>query len=167
MRIHLLFACALLSIGCAPGSVPAPPAAAPAATAGASTEEAAVVAVAETLFRAMQSRDTTALRRLFLPEARVIALRDGALQNRSVSEFSDLVAASRDELLERMWDARVEVHGDLAALWAPYDFHIGGRFSHCGHDAFHFARRDGRWLIAALTYTVQTGGCPPSPLGSP
>lgn len=58
-----------------------------------------------------------------------------------------------------MWDAEVEVSGDLATLWAPYDFHIGERFSHCGFDAFHFVRQDGAWRIAALTYTVQTSGC--------
>ena len=29
-----------------------------------------------------------------------------------------------------MWDPEVQVDGDIAALWAPYDFHIGGRFSH-------------------------------------
>lgn len=127
--------------------------------------EREVIAVAETLFSAMRTRDTTAIRSLFLPEVQIVSLREGASsgtapQRRSVSDFVSSIARPGDELRERMWDPRVEVSGDLATLWAPYDFHVGERFSHCGYDAFHLLRQDGIWRIAALTYTVQTTGCP-------
>jgi hypothetical protein len=62
-----------------------------------------------------------------------------------------------------MWDPRVELSGDLAALWAPYDFHLGERFSHCGHDAFHLRRTGEGWQIVALSYTIRRTGCAAPP----
>ena len=72
-----------------------------------------------------------------------------------------------EALLERMWNPAVRVHGGLADLWAPYDFHQGGRFSHCGVDSFSLVRGPNGWLVASITYTVEQTGCAPSPLGPP
>ena len=77
----------------------------------------------------------------------------------TVSEFVTSIARSQEDLLERMWNPKVEVQGDLASLWAPYDFHNGGRFSHCGTDALHLVRANGNWRVIGLSYTVQSAGC--------
>jgi hypothetical protein len=69
------------------------------------------------------------------------------------------VATSAVELRERLWEPQVHVDGAIATLWAPYDFHLGERFSHCGHDAFQLARGDRGWYVTGLTYTVRTAGC--------
>ena len=129
---------------------------------------AEVVGAAEALFAAMRARDTTALRGMFAPEVRIVSVRVegasvGQVQSRAVSDFITSIGRGGEELVERMWDPRVEVAGDFASLWAPYDFHIGRRFSHCGHDAFHFLRTRGRWTIVGLTYTVQPSPCAAPP----
>ena len=77
----------------------------------------------------------------------------------SVPRFLRAVATSEGEIRERMWSPEVRIDGGLAALWAPYDFRAGDRFSHCGHDAAHLVRRDGAWVITALSYTIQETGC--------
>lgn len=154
MRV-LAVASALLLAGCA---IVPPPAHAP------DDARREVIAVADALFAAMQSRDIAAIRGLFVPGTEIVSIRSGAPsaqpRRQTVSEFAASVAASREELRERMRGPRVEMDGDVAALWTAYDFHLDGRFSHCGHDAFHFVRLDGAWMIVALTYTVQTTGCP-------
>jgi hypothetical protein len=161
MRRLLLGILALSLAGCATASrVPGDTA----VGAGSPAAEAEVIAVAEALFSAMRTRDTTAIRALFVPEVQIVSLRAGRTssaepQGRSVSQFITSIARPGDELRERMWDPRVQMDGELATLWAPYDFHIGERFSHCGYDAFHLVRQGGEWRIAALTYTVQTTGC--------
>ncbi|HUE95025.1 MAG TPA: nuclear transport factor 2 family protein [Longimicrobiaceae bacterium] len=143
-----------------------------AAAAGVSpAERDAVVATAETLFAAMQARDTAAIRGLFVPDAPIVAITVGegaaaAPQHRTLAAFIASIARPGEPLLERMWDPRVEIDGDFASLWAPYDFHIGDRFSHCGTDAFHLVRRAGRWRIVGLSYTLQTAGCGPRGPGS-
>lgn len=156
-RIVLLLS--LLLAGCAaprPSTAPAP-----------HTEAAAVVQAANALFAAMASRDTAAIRAMFLPDARIVAVgrQDGATvaRGRTVGEFLPGIVGAPEPLRERMWSPEVRVDGDLATLWAPYDFHRGAQFSHCGVDAFQFARVEGRWRIAALGYTVQRDGCPPAP----
>lgn len=156
-RIHLLLL--LPFIGCAPATPSAAPAPDPAA--------AEVVAVANRLFAAMESRDTAEIRRLFLPQARIVSVgsQGGApvVRERSPDEFIPGIARAPEPLRERMWSPEVRIDGDLAMLWAPYDFHRGARFSHCGTDAFQMVRLGGAWRIAALSYTVQREGCPPAP----
>ena len=127
-----------------------------------SPEAVQIIDTAERLFVAMRTRDTLALRSLFHPGARITVVEgNGAnVSERGVNEFVQSVGAARDTLRERMWEPEVRVDGYLATLWAPYDFHYGARFSHCGYDAFQFVRAAGGWRITAISYTVQRDGCP-------
>jgi len=61
----------------------------------------------------------------------------------------------------------VQVRGNLAQVWTEYDFHLDGKFTHCGIDAFTLVRVNGDWKIAGTSYTVEPTGCKPSPLGPP
>ncbi|HEX6037378.1 nuclear transport factor 2 family protein [Longimicrobium sp.] len=156
-RIALLLLVSLA--GCTTARTAAAPAPSP--------EAAAVVAVADRLFDAMRTRDTVAIKRLFTPQARIVAVgrQNGVamMRERAVGEFLGSIATAPEALLERMWDAEVRIDGDLATLWAPYDFHRGAQFSHCGVDAFQLVRVEGAWRIVSLSYTLQPEGCPPAP----
>jgi hypothetical protein len=66
-----------------------------------------------------------------------------------------------------MWTPAVHVHGAIAVVWAPYDFHIDGKFSHCGVDTFSLVRTATGWQISGISYTVEPTGCAASPLGPP
>lgn len=154
----------LLLIVC--GCTAARPSAAPAPEG----ESAEVVAVAERLFAAMESRDTAAIRALFLPQAQIIAVEriEGSqrMRVRTIAEFLPGIVSAPETLVERMWDPEVRIEGGLATLWAPYDFHRGAQFSHCGTDAFQLVRTEGGWRIAILSYTIQRQGCAPRPEGN-
>ena len=67
---------------------------------------------------------------------------------------------------ERIWSPTILVDEQIAAVWAPYDFHVNGKFSHCGIDLFNLLFEDGRWKIANSSWTVIKNDCAPSPLGS-
>lgn len=56
---------------------------------------------------------------------------------------------------ERIGVPTVLQRGDLAQVWAPYLFTIDGKKSHCGIDNFTVIRRDGQWIVANLSYTVE------------
>jgi hypothetical protein len=118
-----------------------------------------VIAAGNALFTAMAGRDAKALQELLLPEAVILGVdsrqQPAQVNVRTVAAFIEAVSQSAQTLEERMWDPVVHIDGDLATLWAPYDFHYAGKFSHRGHDAFQFVRRDGRWQIAALSYTLR------------
>jgi hypothetical protein len=156
---RLAFPVLLALAGCAgprPSAAPAPKA-----------ESAAVIAVAERLFAAMEARDTAAIRALFLPQAQIVAVEqvDGnpRMRARGIAEFLPGIVSAPETLVERMWDPEVRIDGGLATLWAPYDFHRGAQFSHCGIDAFQLVRAADGWRIAALSYTIQREGCTPRP----
>ena len=130
-----------------------------------------VVAVVQRLFDAMAAHDTAAARSLLLPGTRFVSISNdtgpGIPRIQGDSAFLRMLATRTDRLLERMWSPVVQVQGRIATVWTPYDFHIGGRFSHCGIDAVTLLRTDAGWRIAGLLYTVQRTGCAPSPLGPP
>lgn len=49
--------------------------------------------------------------------------------------------------------------GDLAVLWAPYEFQLNGKTTHCGVDVFNLLKSDGRWKIAGASWTVEPDAC--------
>ena len=126
-----------------------------------STDAQAVIETAGRIFDAMAARDTTALAALLHPQAVLVAIGPaGQVRVEPGREWVRAVAGSTEVWRERIRDPRVEIDGPLATLWAPYDFHLGPAFSHCGTDALQFARQAGSWRLTVATYTVQTEGCP-------
>ncbi len=132
------------------------------------SEETAVVAVAQKLFDAMAAKDGEAARAVGTADARHVAIRaDGTFTVTSHDQFAGRLAASKGAWLERMWNPKVQVRGRIANVWAEYDFHRDGQFSHCGIDNFTMVKSAEGWKIAEIAYTVETVGCAPSPLGKP
>jgi hypothetical protein len=145
--------------------------AAPAAATAQASDSAAVIGAAETLLRAISTRDTALARTVFLPGAQIIAVsnpaRPGAPRQQADTTFYRTLPQGTDQLLERMWSPVVSLYGTVATVATPYDFHINGKFSHCGVDVFTLVRAGDKWKVSAITYTVQPAGCAPSPLGPP
>ena len=133
-----------------------------------SSEKKAVIATAERFFHALAAKDSAAARAVMMPEGRFFSVReDGSIRSQTHLEFFDRIASETSDFLERMWEPTVLVHGPIAVLWTPYDFHRNGQFSHCGIDAFSLIKTNDGWKIAGTVYTVEPTGCEPSPLGPP
>lgn len=145
------------------------------ATAQAGTDDAdraAVLATVDAFFRTMTARDVEGARAVLEPEGRFFSVRTAADGSRTVRSFTngsylDGLAEGTVVQVERIWDPQVRVHGDVANVWAPYDFHRDGAFSHCGVDSFDLVRTGVGWKITGGVYTVEPEGCEPSPLGPP
>lgn len=123
----------------------------------AAPDRAAVIAVAEELFAAMAAHDGARLRQVLLPQA-VFFVMDSSkpeepVRTSTAAAFIEAIEKTPALLLERAWDPQVQIDGNLATLWAPYDVHRDGKLSHCGYDAFHFVRLEGRWRMAVVSYT--------------
>ena len=131
-------------------------------------EEKAVVAAIQTVFDGMAAHDAAAIRTAMTEDARLTPIRaDRPVASISVDQFLHGIEGNQAKLLERMWDPKVMVSGRLAAVWAPYDFHSDGKFGHCGIDTFLLLKTDEGWKVFSLTWTQETEGCKPSPLGAP
>lgn len=55
---------------------------------------------------------------------------------------------------------QVRIDETLATVWTQYDFHLAGKFSHCGVDAFHLLKTATGWKIVSLADTSRMEGCP-------
>jgi hypothetical protein len=139
---------------------------APVAAQGA--EEKAISAAVDALFEGMKTKDTTAMRALFVPQARMVGVNPrGEVTANSIDGWISSIgrSASGTALIERTWAHEVRVDGNIAQAWMQYDFHIGERFSHCGVDAFDFVKIGDAWKIVQVMDTRRTTGCTPPPAG--
>lgn len=157
------------------GQAPVPPhdeaAAGAEGRAGLAADERAVLDAAQALLHVINARDGAAARDLMVADGalvRIVVTGDGEhAQTIPNAEFVRTIGQPGPALLERMWEPRVLIHGPVATVWARYDFHVDGAFSHCGLNAFSLVRWDGAWKVAGVVYSVEREDCPASPLGPP
>ena len=136
----------------------------------AKADTAAVIQAVQRLFDGMHRQDTSAIRSVLLPQAQLYGARsaaDSVVRPTAADQFVKAFGPGGPVMLERMWQPQVRIEGPVATVWAPYDFHHGSQFSHCGIDAFTLIQRPDGWKIAGIVFTVQPTGCKPSPLGAP
>jgi hypothetical protein len=132
-----------------------------------SSDQGPLLAVQQ-LFDAMRTHDGTAVRSLFVPGAMLFSIRqDGTPDTTPFGQFADHVGSGKGVWLERIWNPKVMEHDSVAAVWAEYDFHLNGNFSHCGIDSFSLIKTSAGWKITSVSDTRQKSGCTPSPLGPP
>jgi hypothetical protein len=131
-------------------------------------EEKAILAAIQTLFDGMAAHDAAMIKSAMTPEGRLIGVGgDRPARNVTRDEFAQSIAGNQARLLERIWDPKVLVRGRIAMVWAEYDFHTDGKFGHCGVDSFMMLKTGEGWKATAVSYTSETEGCVPSPLGPP
>lgn len=121
-------------------------------------EAAAVIAPITAIFAALEAGDKEALLRNVYPDGRVTAAGDGKVRQFSFTQFAERVSP-QNAFRERIWNPAVEIDGDIAMVWAPYDVHVAGKLSNCGFDHFDLVRESGSWKVMNITFSSRTTGC--------
>lgn len=130
--------------------------------------EAQVLAAAEAVLTAINTKDEALARSAVLPDARIVAVRPTGRRVSTGEEFVQQILDPGVAFLERMWDPQVRVSGSVATVWAPYDFYLDGAFSHCGVDTFQLVLEQGEWKVLSLVYNgLQPPECELHPEGPP
>lgn len=115
------------------------------------------------VFQHMRAKDTTAMKALMHPEARLVttSVRDGApvASVVPVERWIAGVGSSIRDLDERIHDTEVDVSGPLASVWTRYDLFVDGKISHCGVDHVLLVLTPEGWRIIHLSDTRTTEGC--------
>jgi Putative lumazine-binding len=128
-----------------------------AATPGASSAQIAndrdaVLQTVQTFFNTMTANDVEGAGKILMPLGRfhIMDMRKSTLEPRTFTgeEYLARMRKSKQTRRERIWDPEVRVHGLIASVWAPYDFWVDGKFSHCGVDLFDLIKTAERWKIA-------------------
>lgn len=128
------------------------------------TEEAGVMRPVTAMLAGLAARNAQAILAEVLPEGgATIALEraDGtrAVRHLSWADFAAGIKPGPERLEERLRDVAIDIDGDIAMMWAPYDFLIDGKIDHCGVDHIDLVRQDARWKIVNITWSERTTGC--------
>jgi hypothetical protein len=163
---------AVLAAGAATADSPAPAAAPPMASivsmaapaAKPTDEEAAVLATMDRYMRAITAKDLRGMTAMQMPDGMTYRLRAGAdgswtVAGRTNADWLDPAKADARTHRERYWSPTVLVRGAMAVVWAPYEFWLDGKTSHCGVDVFDFVKVDGVWRVANSMWTVEPEAC--------
>ena len=128
-------------------------------------ERDAVLAAMDRMMLAISANDPEAMAALQTPEGMTYraAVTDGSSMDivaRPNSYWIDPARRSEATYRERYWSPTVLIRGDIAVVWAPYEFWIDGETSHCGIDVFDFLKIDGEWRVSNSMWTVEPDACP-------
>ena len=131
----------------------------------ASPETEAVQQTVTAFFDGMRRGDSTALRRTLAPAAIFHGFggKPGqlpTLEIESINGFLKAVGTPHPTVWdERVTFERVLVDANLASVWAPYEFYLGSKFSHCGYDSFQLVKLADGWKIAHIIDTRRKEKC--------
>lgn len=135
------------------------------AQAQAAPDRDAILGVVQRLFDGMRTGDSAAVRSVFHPSVAFVGAleREGVASIRfeGVEDFIKAVGTPHDQVWdERVRNQVVQQDGTLASAWMDYSFYLGGKFSHCGVDAFLLAKDGADWKVVSLADTRRRQGCP-------
>lgn len=170
-RRHLVLLLFPLLAACQPQTSPAPSTAA-AASAGAvettEQERAAVLATLQSFMDALRTKDVAGMNQHVDSLTRLTLIRPAREGGTRVvvmtaAQFiSAVTQPGQPGVDEPIRNPVVHVSGDLATVWAEYQVRRDATVTHCGFDAFHLVRREGRWKLLNISDTYQTTGCGPA-----
>ena len=112
-----------------------------------------------TFFTAFHAKDTLALKQLCHPDIvmRTIAnTKEGnKLKDENFDDFLKSIATipSNLKIFEKLIDYKIEIDGNLAHVWTPYEFYVNDKLSHIGANAFTLYNDNGKWQIIHLIDT--------------
>ena len=129
-----------------------------------SDERTSVLAAMDRYVAAISAKDTRAMTQMQTPEGMTYRVRaaEGGLWDVVARPNSYWADPSKDDgraHRERYWSPTVLVRGGIAVVWAPYEFWLDGKTSHCGIDVFDFVKSNGEWRVANSMWTVEPGAC--------
>ena len=132
--------------------------------AAAQTPEDSVKTVVKALFDAMRLSDSSLISACFTRDGLLQSLDERSqpikVRTDSIGMFAHIISAlpvgAADE--RPSFDV-VRVNGNLAMVWAPYQFYYKGSFHHCGVDSFQLVRIGGVWKIQYIIDTEHRQGC--------
>lgn len=158
LRISLLLLTAAI-VAAIPGALRAQP----------TTDEKAVIAIADSALAAISRGDAVAFTNLMVPEAMLYptSTRDGVTIYRARTREAQR-SANLKGVVERGFSPMARVSGGVAMVWMPYDLYVNGNWSHCGADVFTLVKSTGIWRIASMAWSAeQPPVCEKHPAGPP
>lgn len=120
-------------------------------------DKAAINAVITTFFKGLHNGDSTLVSKTLHRDVKIQTTytnKEGEkiLLNQSKQKLLLGIASKKktDIYLEKLLSYTIEVDGNLASVWTPYEFYLNTKFSHCGANSFQLFNNNGSWEIIYL-----------------
>ncbi|MCF7560832.1 nuclear transport factor 2 family protein [Sabulilitoribacter multivorans] len=137
-----------------------------AAVFGQNEEEFKVKSAVDTFFDGFHKGDTTLMKSVMMDKI----LMQTAYKNKEgkdilvTDEPGKMLNAIATRTADQKWDERlldysIQVDGNMANAWTPYEFWYNDTFSHCGVNSFQLFKDGGQWKIIYLIDTRRKVGC--------
>lgn len=83
------------------------------------------------------------------------------LKNENVSAFLNSIASKKREDIweEKLLSYNIQIDGNMANVWTPYEFYLNNKFSHCGVNSFQMFNDGVNWRIIYLIDTKRKQDC--------
>ncbi|MTI88097.1 MAG: nuclear transport factor 2 family protein [Balneolaceae bacterium] len=119
----------------------------------------------QSLFEGMKKSDSAMVAAAFVksPAMQTVAQNPAGetmIQHGDLEKFKQAVSIPKEQL----WDERINsydinIDGNMASVWTPYEFWVGDTFSHCGVNSFLMVKLGGVWKILSVTDTRRKENC--------
>tara|TARA_R100000479_G_C6366130_1_gene195029 strand:+ start:367 stop:837 length:471 start_codon:yes stop_codon:yes gene_type:complete len=124
-----------------------------------------VQATIEQLFDGMRASDSSMVADAFTKDAimkRVASNQTGEVivNTGNLASFLNAIGSPKEEIWdERIGSYDINIDGNLATVWTPFEFYRGDTFSHCGVNSFQLVKKDGDWKIFFIVDTSRQTNC--------
>lgn len=129
------------------------------------SEEEAVISAVKQLFDGMRAGDSSMIRAVLHPSARLQTTftdeeGNAGLRKGNLNQFLIQVGTPHEKVFdEKIWNYRVRIEDNLASVWTDYSFFLGEELLHCGVNAFHLFHSDEGWKILQITDSRKKSQC--------
>ncbi|MGK0253153.1 MAG: hypothetical protein ACI9OE_000613 [Mariniflexile sp.] len=123
-------------------------------------------AAVDTFFEGFHKGDTTLMKSVMMDKI----IMQTAYRNKEgkdvlvTDEPENLINAIATRRTDQKWDERlldysIQVDGNMAHVWTPYEFWYNDIFSHCGVNSFQLFKDGDQWKIIYLIDTRRHSDC--------
>ena len=126
-----------------------------------SDEEANVLRVIDTFLQSVEKGDAELMRTVLTESGTSHYWNADTQETGEVShrEYIRDLGNRKEPVMEKVIETHVRVDGKEASVWAKYTLFRDGKLSHCGSEVFSLFKKENKWMIASIDFTVETGNC--------
>jgi hypothetical protein len=117
-------------------------------------------------FDAFHAQDSIGIKKTVYPSIllQTIGVNKEGISVLKTENFTDLVESiisipDSTNFQERILSYSIQIDGNMANAWTPYEFWINNQFHHCGVNSFQFFREENTWKIIYLIDTRRKSNC--------
>lgn len=125
------------------------------------SEESQIKETIDKLFSGMKNGNSELVGSAFSENAIMQTIsKDETVKTEKLKSFvSSISKFSKDDLDERITYSSIQIDGNLASIFTPYEFYFKGKFSHCGANSFQLVKQNNIWKIQYLIDTRRKENC--------